>query len=260
MAVMPRRKPERRTPTQAAADRAATELAKKLGKMLADGRRRSGLKQSDAAARAGISRGRWGDLEVRSDPGATLATLSRAAAAVGGSLEAYIRETSAADAPRDSVHLKNQNLVIGLSKAGGWTALPEEFIDREARTSRAADVLLERTSSVDRTREYSLWDIHDWIEDAGAAVRNFARRVDGLEQFAIARMASDEELPRTGGVFVLRATRRNRDLVQENRHFFKARFPGAAKSWLASLRDTAAPVPREAALVWVSVNGERLFA
>ena len=105
---MPRRKPERRTPTQAAADRAATELTKKLGKMLVDGRNRLRLKQSDAASRAGISRGRWGDLERRQDPGVPLATWSRAAFAVGGALEAYIRETSAASQPRDSVHLKNQ--------------------------------------------------------------------------------------------------------------------------------------------------------
>ena len=84
--------------------------------------------------------------------------------------------------------------------------------------------MLERTSSIDQVREYAIWDIHDWVEDAGAAVRDFTRRLDGLERFAIARMGGDEPLPRAGGVFVLRATTRNRRLVSEHRAFFERGF------------------------------------
>jgi len=140
MAVVTRRKPARRTPTQAAADRNAVDLARKLGLMLRDGRTRLRLKQSEAADRAGISRGRWADLEAGRSSGATLRTISRSAAA-------------------------------------------------------------------------ALWSVTDWIDDVGAIVRDFVRRVDAVERYAIARMLPDEQLPRTGGCWVVRATQRNRRLT-----------------------------------------------
>src|SRR3990172_2356472 len=165
MAVMTRHRPPRRTPTQAEADRRSAELARKLGVMLGDGRLRTRLTQQQAADRAGISRGRWADLEAGRDAGGTLGTINRAAFAVGGRLDAWIKETSAADRPRDAVHLRHQELIIRLSTSGAWQPLPEEFLDREARTSRAADVLLTRRPT-DRPREYALWEVSDWIEDA----------------------------------------------------------------------------------------------
>ena len=252
------RPPDRRTRRQAAADDATRELEKKLGRMLRDGRLRAHLRQVDAANRAGISQSQWSALELGRQR-ATLPVFNRAAFAIGGSLDAYIRETSAADRPRDAVHLKIQNLIIQVAAPGAWKSLPEELIDREARTSRAADVLLERTNRLDQVREYAIWDVRDWIDDVGAAVRDFVRRTAALERFAISRMAGDEPLPRTGGVFVVRATTRNRALVSENRHFFAARFPGSAITWLRALQEPAAKIPGAAALVWVSVDGERMY-
>lgn len=251
----------RRTPLQAGADRASLELSKKLGRMLRDGRLRLRMKQQQAGDAAGISRGRWADLEGNRDALATLTTYGRAAAAVGGSLEAYIKETSAADQPRDAVHLRHQELIIRLGKAGEWRALPEEFIDRDARTSRAADVLLHRNSHVDGIDEYALWDVRDWLDDVGAVYRDFIRRLDALDRYAVARMPLDTtNPPRIGGVFVVRATARNRQLVRDHRHFFAARFPGSAGAWLRALQDPTAPMPTQPALVWVAVNGDRLFA
>jgi hypothetical protein len=109
-------------------------------------------------------------------------------------------------------------------------------------------------------QEYSLWDVRDWVDDVGAAVRDFARRLDALDRYAVARMAADDAVPRTGGCFVLRATARNRGLVREHREFFRARFPGPARAWLVALADPAAAMPAQPALVWIAVNGARLFA
>ena len=225
--------------------------------MLKDGRIRLRWSQRAAAAKAGISQSEWSALEFGGKP-ATIPTLNRAAFAVGGSLDAWIKTTSAADQPRDAVHLRNQELIIRLSAPGGWTPRPEEFIDREARTSRAADVLLYRRRP-SQPAEYALWSVTDWIDDVGAVVRDFGRRVDAVERYAIARMLPDEPLPRTGGCWVVRATQRNRRLIGEHRHFFRARFPGSGRAWLASLTSSAAPIPSEPTLIWVSVDGERLF-
>jgi len=248
----------RRTELQSAADDATADLARKLGRMLRDGRLRARLTQRAAAAKAGISQTEWSGLE-RGRKLASITTWNRAAFAVGGSFEAWIKETSGADQPRDAVHLRHQELVIRLSEPGGWRALPEEFIDREARTSRAADVLLERRSDTDGVREYALWSVTDWIEDAGAVVRDFSRRSAAVDRYAVGRMQGDEPVPRTAGCWLVRATRRNRTLIGEHRHFFRARFPGPGRAWLAALASPGSPLPTQPALLWVSVKGERVF-
>lgn len=251
----------RRTPLQAGADRASLELANKLGRMLRDGRGRRRLKQQEAADVAGISRSRWADFEGGRDALGTLATWNRAAFAVSGRLDAWIKQTSAATPPRDAVHLRNQELILRIGLGGGWQGRPEELIDRDARTSRAADVLLYRRSLIDHVDEYSFWDVWDWFEDVGGPVRDFNRRIEAVDRYAIAHMHGAEalQLPRTGGCFVVRATTRNRQLIHDHRNFFNARFPGSGHAWLAALTNVNGPLPKEPALIWVAANGDRLF-
>ncbi len=182
----------------------------------------------------------------------TLAAWNRAGRAVGSRLKAYLQEVSAADTPRDAVHLRSQELVIRTAAAGGWRALPEEPIDRDVGRSRSADVLLERLL------EYALVEIWDWFDDVGAAGRQWRRRLDGVERYAIARMAGDE-VPRTSAAWIVRATQRNRRLVSEHRHFFRALLPGSGTDWLRALTTPGAPMPAAPALLWVTVKGDRLY-
>lgn len=190
-----------------------------------------------------------------------LATWNRAAVAVGVSLDAWIKQTAATTSHRDAVHLRNQELVPRLSKSGGWSGLAEEFLDREARTTRAADVLLVRFSNTNPARrEYALWDVTDWIEDAGAVVRDFTRRLAAVDRYALARMLGDEPVPKTAGCWLVRATRRSRELIAEHRHFFRGRFPGSGRAWLAALSNPAAAMPTQPALFRVDVRGTRIYA
>jgi transcriptional regulator with XRE-family HTH domain len=243
----------RMSKTAAGADRHATELAWKLGRMLRDARIAAGSTQAEAARRAGISQSTWSRLELERDARVTLAVLDRAGMAVGAPLDAFFRRSSAADQPRDAVHLRNQNLIIGTAATGGWRAIPEQPIDREVRSSRAADVLLQRGL------EYALADVWDWFDDVGAAERAWHRRLDAVERYAIARMVSDQQLPRVSGIWVVRATQRNRQVVSGSRHFFRAAFCGSPDAWLRALADEKTPMPTKPALIWVSVNGNRLF-
>jgi transcriptional regulator with XRE-family HTH domain len=244
----------KRTATQAAADRQADDLARDLGKALRAARRQRGASQAQAAALAGISPSVWSYLEVGRDGRGTLATWNRAAAAVGSRLKSYLEGVSAADQPRDAVHLRHQELVIRTALSGGWRSLPEEPIDREARTSRAGDVVLERTG------EYALAEVWDWFTDVGAAGRDWHRRLDALERYAIARMVGDAPLPRVSGIWVVRATLRNRRLVHDHRSFFASLLPGSGTDWLAALSRSEARMPDEPALLWASVKGDRLLA
>ena len=244
----------RRTSIQAAADRQAQELARDLGRTLRQARRERRLSQAQAAALAGISPSRWSQLEVRGDAGVTLATWNRAASAIGSRLKAYLGAVSSANQPRDAAHLRGQELVLRTARPGGWHGLPEQQIDREARTSRSADILLQRAL------EYGLIEIFDWISDVGAEARDWHRRLAAVERFAIARTTADQGLPRVCGTWVVRATRRNRQLVRDYHEFFAALLPGSAAAWLAALSDPALPMPTAPALVWISVTGDRLFA
>ena len=246
----------RRTPRQAAADRLADELSGKLGKMLRDGRRRLRLTQAQASAKAGISPGTWANLENEKDGRVTTSTWSRAAMAADGELDAYIKRTTAADQPRDAVHLRHEELLIRMSGPGGWRALPEEQIDREARTSRWGDVLLQRRLA--GTDEYGLFEIFDWFDNVGDSTRDWLRRLDALERYAIARMR-DDNLPHTSGCWIVRATARNRQLIADHTAFFRSRFPGSGRAWLATLANADVPMPVEPALLWVDVAGRRIF-
>ena len=220
--------------------------------MLKDARTGRRQTQQQASQRAGISQGTWSGLEREGDGRTTLAVWARAAFAVGASLDAYLRRASAADQPRDAVHLRNQERVIRTALAGGWRSLPEAPIDREARTSRAADVVLMRGS------EYALVEVWDWFDDVGAALRELDRRLDALERFAIARMI-DDSMPRAAGCWMIRATQRNRRLVREHRHLFRARFAGSSRAWLAALTTHGTAMPTEPAILWATVGGERLY-
>ena len=262
MAHMTRRDPSRssRTPRQAAADRHAADLARRVGKALRDARRAGHRLQSEAADIAGISRGRLADLEARADGGATLRVLSRAAMAVGGELHVYVSNTTSADRPRDAVHLRHQELIARTANGGGWKAVPEQAIDQDARTSRAADVLLQRPSrSPALGTDWSIIEVWDLFVDVGASFRDWDRRLAAVERLAIARMPpGDGPVPRTGGCWVVRATKRNRELLAAHRHLFRARFPGSPRAWLNAL-STSAPMPAEPGLLWVRVDGTALY-
>ena len=246
-----------RATAAAKADRHASELAKKLGASLRDARLRSGATQAAAAARAGLSQASWSELETRADPRYTLATWDRAAHAAGTSLSAYLPQASAADQPRDAVQLKAQELVIRVANPGGWAGMPEMQIDGEARTSRFGDVVLSRPRI--QPTEIALMEIYDWFDDVGAPTREWQRRLEGVEKWAIGRMVGDQDVPRVSGCWIVRATQRDRKLVADHANFFHSRFPGSGRAWLAALGDPSKPMPSECALLWISVNGERLF-
>jgi hypothetical protein len=71
---------------------------------------------------------------------------------------------------------------------------------------------------------------------------------------------ADDELPRVSGVWVVRATQRNRQLVAAHREFFNALLPGSGTAWLQALGQRAVPMPARAARLWVSVDGRRVLA
>jgi transcriptional regulator with XRE-family HTH domain len=216
------------------------------------------MTQAEAAQIGGLSPSTWSWLEIGHDGRVTVATLNRAASVVGTELNLFLSSATSTSQPRDAIHLRGQELVLRVADSGDWKGLPEEFIDRDARTSRAVDVLLHRRTHV-QPACYALIEIWTWFADVGAAIRDWGRRLEAVDRYAMARMVGDVPVPRISGCWIVRATRRNRQLLREHRNFFRSRFPGSSRAWLDALTDPATPMPGKPAILWMSVAGDRLF-
>ncbi len=168
--------------------------------------------------------------------------------AIGLQLAAYFERTPAADAPRDIEHLRRQNLIVSIAKAGGWTAIPEAVVD-EGRWSRSIDVLLGRAAR----HEAAVIEIWDLILDGGEAMRGLESKVQALR----AQLGGAWSVQ---GLLVVRGTHRNRALVRELRHVFAARYPAPSTTWLRALEDPTTPMPSAGGFAWTSVGGNTLAA
>ena len=121
-------------------------------------------------------------------------------------------------------------------------------------------MVLERGGGQAAAVEWCLVEVVDWTDDVGESVRDFDRRLGALDRYAVSKMHGDQLVPMASGMWLLRATMRNRRLVAEHRLFFRGRFPGSGRTWLAALVDRGVAMPREPALLWVDVAGTRIFA
>jgi hypothetical protein len=235
---------KRRTAVQVAADAEADRLAGALGRMLRDARGPDQT-QAEVAAPVGLAQTSYSLLERGGGASVSLRVWVRAARGAGVDLHAYLEGTTAADAPRDAVHLRSQELVARTAVGGGWSVAPEVPLDA-GPGSRAADLVFRRD------REIALMEIVNWMADAGGELRSWERR--------LARLRMSHPTQTVNGCVVLRATRRNRRLVLEHVTLFGAAFPAELNAWLRALTRRDAAMPATAGLLWISVDGRRLFA
>ena len=264
---MPRRvQSRRRSDDQTDAAASAGTVATSLGRSLRVARVKAGMSQASVAREADVAQSTVSKMEK--EKGATISLLvwMRVCRAAGSQLHAYLEHVTAADQPRDAVHLRAQELLVARAAAGGWTAMPEAALDFPAQGTRSADVHLERDPGPAGARapEVVIIEVIDWFEDVGASFRDWDRRLARVEQRALIRLTRDDPItgqPRTplvGGCWVVRATARNRELVSEHRNVFRARFPGPGATWLQAFAG-GVPIPGHPALLWISVDGQRLW-
>jgi transcriptional regulator with XRE-family HTH domain len=238
----------RATACQRMAQRRTFYVGRRIGLGLRDARIALGLPQRVAAERAGIAQPYWSTIERGLEPGVALDTLAACAAAVETQLAAFIEAQPGADLPHDIEHLRRQALVVELSRAGGWTAIPEAAIAGDVPRPRSIDVLLEREPHF----EAAVVEIWDLILDGGAAMRGLEAKVAATRR----RLGPDR---RVEGLLVVRRTHRNRALVRELSGLFAARYPASSRAWLAALTDPARRMPAAGGFAWTDVRGTRLL-
>ncbi|MBA2569997.1 MAG: hypothetical protein H0V04_02320, partial [Chloroflexi bacterium] len=159
----------------------------------------------------------------------------------------------AADPTPDAGHLAIQELVLRVAKQAGFDGR-FEIPTRPGDPSRSTDVRL-----VDhRGRRLVLVECWNTFGDIGAAVRSADRKRAEVEALAVA-LGGDEGPNAVGACWVVRATRRNRELLVRYPHIFESRFPGPGPAWVATLT-SGGPTPHEPGLIWCDIEATRLFA
>ena len=154
--------------------------------------------------------------------------------------------------PVDAWHLAIQELVLRLGRASGRRR-SVEMPTRPSSSSPSADVCLRD----DAHAGLVLVECWNTITDIGGAARSFDRKLADLEALALGMFPGR---PATvTGCWVVRATRRNRELVSRYAEVFAARFPASSAGWARALTDGAEP-PSEPGLVWCDARATRLYA
>jgi hypothetical protein len=149
------------------------------------------------------------------------------------------------EVPVDAGHLAIQELVLRLAREAGYAGA-FETPTRPADPWRSVDVSL-RDASRGLAVLVECWNS---IGDIGAAARSTMRK--------LADIAGQMPEDRVRGVWVVRATARNRALVERYPEVFASRFPGSSRGWLEALTSGSSP-PVEPGLVWCDVAATRLF-
>ena len=214
-----------------------------------DARRANRLSQRQLAERVGLSQPEIHRLESGAGATADLTTWAVVGAALGLQLATFFEQAPGADVPRDMEHLVRQNLVITTAARGGWTGEPEAPLADDGRYPRSIDVLLRRPARL----EAAVVEVWDLLTDGGAAMRGLDAKVGATRQ----RLGPGW---RVQGLFVVRGTLRNRQLIAQLRGVFGARFPGSSTAWLRALEDPTCPDARRGRPRLDRCQGHRLIA
>jgi transcriptional regulator with XRE-family HTH domain len=207
--------------------------------------------QAQVAALAGIGRSTVSEIERGRGGGHTLDSWQRLALAVNRPLRVELerpRDARLADAE----HLAIQELVLRISRPGGWGGTFELPIGRgDARYS--VDVGLRN----DGIRTLAWIECWNRLDDLRAAVRSSAWKWRKAEEAAIA--IGHGQPYRVVACWVVRSTRVNRALVERYPEVFASKFPGSSLGWVRSLA-SGSPPPKDVGLVWSDLSATRLFA
>jgi transcriptional regulator with XRE-family HTH domain len=248
----PRRRRHRRSELAAEATRRNLEQLSKLGADAKASRLRQGWTQRELGGKVGLAHHTVGLVERGLGGNLSVDTWQRIGLALDRPLIVGLpRDPN--EEPADVGHLRIQELVLRLGRATGRTTT-FELPTRPSDPTASADVGLGDR----RLRVLVLTECWNTIGDIGAAARSTTRKVAEAEQLAVVR-GGEGQTWRVASVWVVRASRRNRDLVRRYPEVFAARFPGSSAAWVRSLTTGTEP-PEAHGLVWCDVACTRLFA
>lgn len=242
---------KRRTAVELEAVRVLQALMKREGAKVRAARLRRRWIQRELGRRAALSQQTVSQMERGDGATLSLAAWQRVALVLGLPLDLKLGR-DALEEPRDAGHLAIQELLLRLGRAVGLTRR-FELQTRPSDPTRWSDVGL-----VDHVhRRLLLFECVNVFGDIGASTRSSDRKASEAEAMA---MALGHGEPYTVHVcWVVRDTRRNRELLARYPEIFASRFPASSRQWAAALTTGIEP-PKGRGLIWADVRCTRIFA
>jgi len=221
------------------------------GSKVRSARKRRRLTQAQLGAKCGLSQSTMSDAELGEGGGLSATAWQRIALVLGVPLRFELGRDSLEE-PTDAGHLAIQELVLRLGHALGF-GRKFELASKPADPARSTDVGL----ADDVHRRLLQIECVNTFGNIGAAIRSSDRKRAEAQELAI---ATGGDRPYSVHIcWVVRATKRNRQLLAQYPEMFASRFTGSSAAWVATLTTAAAP-PGEPGLVWCDVGCTRLFA
>jgi len=202
------------------------------------------MTQAELGDAAGLSQGWISQMERGVAPSASLESWACVASVLDLQLVVFFEAVPGASQPRDLEHLRRQELLLRTASSGGWVGRPEAAVPIAGAAVRSVDVLLIRAA----TREAAVCEVWDLLLDVGDAFRGIDVKVDAIRN----RLGPGW---RVQGLWIVRATRRNRALLAEFAALFGARFAASG-----SLGEPSGAMPDAAGLIWSDSRQTRFFA
>ena len=224
-----------------AVEHAADEISRHFGGVTKATRVRRRLTQAALGQKVGISQSEVSRIELgqgRSVPLTTWISLAHEL----GLRPRFDLGRDWQEVPADAGHLAIQELLLGLARATGCQATFELPI-RPNDPARSIDVFVRD----DPRRRLLVEEAWNSFGDIGAGARSFDRKIAAARDLAVA--IGGARPYDVAGVWVVRSTKRNRDLIARYPEVFATRFPGSSARWVRTLK-TGQPPPSEPGLVW----------
>jgi transcriptional regulator with XRE-family HTH domain len=231
----------------------ASEAVVKLGREIRVSRNRRRLHQQSLADRVGISR----SLLAKMESGTALGTAPEVWFAVAAAMDRYLRFEFARDPLHeltDAGHADMQELTLRVGTRAGYRG-GFELRTRVSDPSRSIDVPL-LDSHARRLVVVECWNT---FGDLGAAARSSSQKLEFARQEAVVLGGESSPLE-VGLCWIVRDSKRNRELVARYGHIFDAFLPASSIAWVRTLTVPGAPMPRQPGLVWCDLRATRLFA
>jgi transcriptional regulator with XRE-family HTH domain len=222
------------------------------GAKLAAARRNRNWSQVVLARKVGITQARLSQIEA----GRSTGVPTELWFALGRALEIKFQAGYGRDPKEeleDSGHLEMQELMLGLARQSGRMRT-FELSTRPSNPAYSVDVGVRD----DGQRVLILEECWNRFSNIGASVRSTRRKLAEAEELAVA--SGGEAGPyRVAGVWIVRDTARNREVLERYPEVFAATFAGDSAAWARALTKSDAPVPRAAGLVMGDPRGGRLM-
>lgn len=250
---MPRRDRSSRAVARLEGRRRAAALALELGASIRTARKRRRWSQATLAAKVDLTQSRIAQLERGTVAGSSLEVWLALAEALRLPLRVELGRDPVQE-PEDAGHLAIQELSLRLGRLTERQRM-FELSTRPASPSFSIDVCLRD----DSLRVLFIEECWNTFGNINAAVRSTRRKIAEAQQFAVAA-GGENGAYRVAAVWVVRDTRRNRDLLARYPEVFAAAFTASSRQWVEALTKKGVAPPGELGLVWCDLRATRLFA